>query len=1455
MEIIRYIGAKYARISSDPLAWWKDNEQCYPQLAKCARILLAVPATSCESERLFSHMGLLLEAPLNGGETDIQDPILLKLAKEAKPGLKCQLEFFNDPILETYQSLYDELLLGTQNQHFMLNEVNPEDVQANSKRILIELALVLENILAILHCGIVSVESATNFKKLFTLFSSSNFGLQFHEWFPSQQFLQRMCLLQTVILIRTASLDHEALFDQDCKPPLNHFLFDQELLCSILYKIDLHSSKSNYHGPLKLFAAVCGLTFASSEGSIVSMETGPKASLSKLVEKLATTAIRECDVFTYMTECDPDGRNRESNLISLLNLFSNMAFFDLLALLGKKVALQSLGGHRELYLKALFKRLKFAVNASSQCSLPFRFAVSGIIDELTQAFPRDYSLLNLLTSLIDHQENADNQLVIKFLKSVPYFCDFYPSNDIPVLPRFPFFRNESSQKAPENRFCIPKGTQASVSDSGCLVWQFCYSIWPVFHGLLAQLNNSEEPILQENLITLLKFLVACAKANIESSCCMQLLPKLWNLFQNGAVSPTIESLALLLNLTGQLAPHGINYANRDHRALQHWHAACKCLDRDQRILLHTNSSPDQLSKLHNAAILGPFSRLSRSKFLDLVTSPSNVLVLLTSYADFLAGLLTAEKLVYSTGTSSALVVNDDAESPYQLPNMDLLVGGIVFLVDVLLSTSFLPSSAAKIFSSLTPIQHSFILSSLDPRYFVTAINPSETDCVTLFEIIGEDELHASSLIETVSLSLTMLELLLDNSEQEPLHVIKILQAGTFGRQEVADCGYTIYLLFLLSHSLHQQLRPTLSLAVLNLLKRLLMTQYAPFPVGQHHWAKSMQILPGFQEFDQILVKFLRADVAEDAFEHSLSDLIRCNLLDLLSECILCSESASPLVKILCRDVRFCWTNAGSSTSKLMKAAGDQISKFDLINFILCFFSENESVFNETDHTRLSLKVAVYKLLSSLWIRGSLYSYQIQRIRQSASPSFWVHLNKPLVEFYASSGKSAQEKAQFLEENAKILELFSHQMTLLALEYYAIEKDSLPDYIDKSLVAFTSSVCCSFLEVFLKNLDSSAAHLDQFWTLLSTCFVRFKCLLSFCHSLKFPNVDIADLMTRLFAVASKVFVLMKSAPATVHLHSLADEISALTMTLLMNMPLQDEKRGAVINQVYPQLVSMLVNIASLEKRQFHVNLLALLNYVLWQLNPLSTDEVESVRLNLLFSDVACPAIVQLLEKGHYSWSKADIQFLTQLLYLVIGVFHSSENSSKSYEILQHLASLGVVQNLILLYPIYRKDVSKIDLNQTLLDFFGLLLRIPNKELNSFVASNLKTSFCWPDQLTRDGAQLTKCEMSFVSATVDQMKANDTSVRLLTTFVETNFETINMVATTWAVQLQNNNLHGVLADIISTSLLETSSIALGLIWRLCRFNSTLSGGSTWTMALVDRVLIHAKPVSVYWEKFIF
>jgi hypothetical protein len=48
--------------SDDLLQWWKQQVETFPKLSSLAQGILAVPATSAPSERVFSIAGLVLQA-------------------------------------------------------------------------------------------------------------------------------------------------------------------------------------------------------------------------------------------------------------------------------------------------------------------------------------------------------------------------------------------------------------------------------------------------------------------------------------------------------------------------------------------------------------------------------------------------------------------------------------------------------------------------------------------------------------------------------------------------------------------------------------------------------------------------------------------------------------------------------------------------------------------------------------------------------------------------------------------------------------------------------------------------------------------------------------------------------------------------------------------------------------------------------------------------------------------------------------------------------------------------------------------------------------------------------------------------------------------------------------------------------------------------------------------------
>ena len=72
-ELERYLASK---CDSKPLDWWKNNEKNFPRIAVIAKQVLAVPATSVPSERIFSAAGLLVNKLRNRLSCHLVDKII-----------------------------------------------------------------------------------------------------------------------------------------------------------------------------------------------------------------------------------------------------------------------------------------------------------------------------------------------------------------------------------------------------------------------------------------------------------------------------------------------------------------------------------------------------------------------------------------------------------------------------------------------------------------------------------------------------------------------------------------------------------------------------------------------------------------------------------------------------------------------------------------------------------------------------------------------------------------------------------------------------------------------------------------------------------------------------------------------------------------------------------------------------------------------------------------------------------------------------------------------------------------------------------------------------------------------------------------------------------------------------------------------------------------------------------
>jgi hypothetical protein len=87
-EILQYQREERLPDASDPLLWWKINSIRFPLHSRLARKILAVPATSAPSERLFSSAGLTISSKRSRLTPDIADALLFtrgvwKMSEEA----------------------------------------------------------------------------------------------------------------------------------------------------------------------------------------------------------------------------------------------------------------------------------------------------------------------------------------------------------------------------------------------------------------------------------------------------------------------------------------------------------------------------------------------------------------------------------------------------------------------------------------------------------------------------------------------------------------------------------------------------------------------------------------------------------------------------------------------------------------------------------------------------------------------------------------------------------------------------------------------------------------------------------------------------------------------------------------------------------------------------------------------------------------------------------------------------------------------------------------------------------------------------------------------------------------------------------------------------------------------------------------------------------------------------
>jgi hypothetical protein len=58
-QLQAYMQVQQESNDTDPLMWWKQHQQEFPDFTQMARQYLTVPATSASPERFFSRVGLV----------------------------------------------------------------------------------------------------------------------------------------------------------------------------------------------------------------------------------------------------------------------------------------------------------------------------------------------------------------------------------------------------------------------------------------------------------------------------------------------------------------------------------------------------------------------------------------------------------------------------------------------------------------------------------------------------------------------------------------------------------------------------------------------------------------------------------------------------------------------------------------------------------------------------------------------------------------------------------------------------------------------------------------------------------------------------------------------------------------------------------------------------------------------------------------------------------------------------------------------------------------------------------------------------------------------------------------------------------------------------------------------------------------------------------------------------
>ncbi|KAM7542768.1 hypothetical protein Aperf_G00000000453 [Anoplocephala perfoliata] len=533
--------------------------------------------------------------------------------------------------------------------------------------------------------------------------------------------------------------------------------------CSRLLASVSSLGKTQEHAPLLLLAAVCGSVFGSTQEEL------SKAS------NFAFIVIQELDVFNYLCGIlqdrnfsSSDSKSIATNLsdfallslpesLSIVSLCSHLAVFDLLTLLARQIAVDSLGEHRTSFTRVLAKTLSVVVQCGCNMSAAesklsrIELGITSVIEDLAQRFPLDLDLLYICIALLNtgvasNTDNSDeasiSNLVVQLISSVPYFAERFPEpsalNELvrvhepdegdeeengevfvsllrphqcfPPIGTLQFSMDKSSSN--HMAICLPAGTR----DGTVVVWHYDYSIWPVInaifasaeHTLLNEQSNDQEDVSYaiSRLISCLDFVDACLLTNIEPARCLALTELAWTLVtsvfteslsgeRETSIGQTLTTLPVdhLLPCLLRLTAHSVALVDSDNGIVYQLSGSVFSYLQNDRILCPSVG-------LRNRKCL---FTLTDSCFLRIASSanvaPSMAYRLVSSYLDLALSLLSAEKTVFFADAESHFSKNEEEESLARDSHNPLLAY-LVFCYEFLIEAGGSPSRRLNIVSHL-----------------------------------------------------------------------------------------------------------------------------------------------------------------------------------------------------------------------------------------------------------------------------------------------------------------------------------------------------------------------------------------------------------------------------------------------------------------------------------------------------------------------------------------------------------------------------------------------------------------------------------------------------------------------------------------------------------------------------------------------------------------------------------